>query len=85
MLLFMRYGAAKLGNWHEYDAIYSSNIRFWPIADIALAATNFGFGGKAAITVDGPECPLMTQSGHLVAKRMLSPPSLAMARNLGIA
>ena len=31
-----------------------------PLADMALAATNVGFGGKADITMDGPECPLMT-------------------------
>jgi hypothetical protein len=42
------------------------NVRYWPIADMPLAATNVGFGGKADITVDGPECPLMTQSGHWV-------------------
>jgi hypothetical protein len=40
------------------------NVRFWHKADIPLAATNVGLGGKADITVDGPECPLMTQSGH---------------------
>jgi hypothetical protein len=37
---------------------------FGPKADIALAATNFGFGGKADIKVDGPGCLLLTQSGH---------------------
>jgi hypothetical protein len=42
----------------------AANVRYWQIADIPLAATNVGFGGNSDITVDGPECPLMTQSGH---------------------
>jgi hypothetical protein len=30
----------------------AGNVRFWPKADIPLAPTNVGFGGKADITVD---------------------------------
>jgi hypothetical protein len=41
-----------------------NDVRYWPLADMPLAPTNVGFGGKADITVDGPECPLMTQSRH---------------------
>jgi hypothetical protein len=44
----------------------SKTVRYWQIADMPLAATNVGFGGKTDITVDGPECPLMTQSGHVL-------------------
>ena len=29
------------------------DVRFWPLADIQLAPTNVGFGGKADITVGG--------------------------------
>jgi ABC-type uncharacterized transport system substrate-binding protein len=29
-----------------------------------LATKNVGFGGKTDITIDGPECLLLTQSGH---------------------
>jgi hypothetical protein len=41
-----------------------TRIRYWPLADMSLAAVNVGFGGKADIAIDRPECPLMTQSGH---------------------
>jgi hypothetical protein len=47
-----------------FCCVDKSNVRYWHKADIPLAATNVGLGGKADITVDGPECPLMTQSGH---------------------
>jgi hypothetical protein len=30
-----------------------------------LASTNVGFGGKTDITVDGRECPLLTQSADI--------------------
>ena len=40
------------------------NVRYWHKADIALPLKNACFGGKADIAIDGPECPLMTQSGH---------------------
>jgi hypothetical protein len=40
------------------------DVRFWSIADMPLAPKDVGFGGKADITVDGPECLLLTQSGH---------------------
>jgi hypothetical protein len=33
------------------------------LAQSGHAVTNVGFGGKAEITVDGPECPLMNESG----------------------
>ena len=42
------------------------HVRYWPLADICFAPTNACSGGKGDVIVDGPQCPLMTQSGHLV-------------------
>ena len=50
--------------WFDWRPVETTYVRFWPLADMPHAATNVGFGGKTDITVDGPECPLMTQSGH---------------------
>jgi hypothetical protein len=40
------------------------HVRYWPLADICFAPTNACSGGKGDVIVDGPQCPLMTQSGH---------------------
>jgi hypothetical protein len=58
-----------------------------PIADIPLAATNIGFGGKTDIAIKDRKCPLMTQSGHQVWHSLqrrcpsLIPNALAFWRN----
>jgi hypothetical protein len=54
------------GRLHQAKVAFQrvSDVRYWHKADIALPLKNACFGGKADIAIDGPECPLMTQSRH---------------------
>jgi hypothetical protein len=40
-------------DWKSIQNTVERNVRYWHLADITLAPTNIGFGGKADIAIDG--------------------------------